>query len=715
MNSQFTENGSTTIENRARIELNFQKIFEQRLNEKFLKRFGCEYDAEKREEYSGEQKDACDQNDAIWQSFKTRHLSKLDPNDLQASLDFYPRSLLGMFAIDQFEEAVKTLEGKGFAVIRHPKTEVTSCSKAANGQMILNFSNEQLEADHVVITTGGWKNVATWQSNRYLHNIWPISDLKKDVGRIIKDELQERAEKNDPNKEITIAIEGKGLSAIDVAKTLLQEGTLTTNQDGSFTFSPDLEDEHTIKLKMISRTPLIHKVIEKPGWKQSDVFKQPDGTFQYPEGMLTEKDSFQNIATTQGGKIRLWQIAAVVTRAIEIGYKAAENHAHETSDAAGESNAQMRGEIAREFLHNILSNFKKDDAGDAILSDQEEFKKFMDSLSGNSQSQLKDIEKHFHLQPDGANYSAIFTRFNEMAGFSTDNDPWQQMRKDLHDAEQGDVGGFAVWRQFIFIPPFASFLTTEESSYYYNFLARNLEVLIGMPPITAKELLAFHEAGAVDLVTMGKDVQRSYLNLQGEKVTSAARIKNIEEMQNDGRTEEEIISSIKDHKIVFENNNGETVLCDIAINAAHKYGLGFKQSLLLKSLKEQGIIKMVATNIPYCDNDIEYEQKKLEMISSFGADESELILKAFTKDADGKWHCKRWNMPMKDGIPLDENGNSTAENLLILSGGGGVSGSVELGKKTAISNFTRVTNPQTSTAVTSTLALQASQVAGQQH
>lgn len=669
-----------TAENRHKIEMHFSKIFESRLREKFLERFGSEYEKEKRAEYESSKKDLCDHYENLWNSFKRRYLNALNPADIKKAVDYYPRTLLGIFGTTQFEEAVETLESKGFTVVRHAKTEITSIAKA-DEKFTLHFEGGSLEVDHVAIASGGWRNVATEQSGRYLHNLWPISNLKKDVARIIKSELERRATRGDTNKEIVVAIEGKGLSGIDAAKTLFQEGELKIGDDGTFTFSPNPHNEYTLKLVMVSRTPLLHKVQDYGKSWPRDLFKQPDDTYKYPEELQISQKTFQNITDAHGGKIHLWQVAMILCRAIETGYKITESYHGRNGNVGAAERTKAKAETAREFLYDIISNVKKDDAGTALTADREGLEIFIDNLSGKSEAQCKAIQDHFHLQLDGASYAPIVARFNSMLGYTTDTDPWERLRRDLHESEHGDVEGLTVWRQFLFVPPFNHLLPKEEREYFSRFLGRYMETLVGMPMISAKELLAFHNAGVLDFATLGKDVKRFYLTEDGEKVESSERVKLLKEARREGGT----LDMAKDHKVVLEGTS--TVVCDLAINATSKFGPGFNPNPLMESLKSAGIIRAVVRVVMFCESDEEYHRKRSEMVSNFGERETEMMLSGITKAEDGKWYSKVTDIPERDNIPLDESGNPTTRNLLIMQFGPGINGSRKVGKEIAIKNF----------------------------
>lgn len=696
INSIVTSGDDKKIANREKISNHFKKIFEDRLKEKFLKFFGVEYKEENRPQYQDVQKELCEDYDNIWQGFQRRYLN-IGEEDLKKMQEFYPRTLAGMFAIMKFEEAVQTLEHKGFKIVRHPKTTVTSVTKSADQKLVIEFNNEKLEVDNAAISESAIaKKRMIWQSDRYIESIWPIAGTKSKIAKIIAEEIAKRKEAGNENKEITIVIEGKRLSAVDVVKTIFQDGVLTQNQDGSLSFAPSQYNDYKVKVIMMSRSPTMHKVMEKHALFKTDFFTSLSQEAKDAHGLLRNIPypiSYIEFAKKQGGEMRIWQAAILMARSAENIYKLAEIYAGNKNDEEGVRVAKERAAIARKYLYTIISHIKKDVIATSTLAQRDECDEFLDNLKGDIISQAEEIQKFFNLTKENSvNYKEIFQLFKRFLGYEEGVDQWAQMKKELHEIEHGDVAGLTIWQHFKNYPFFTNFLSKDEKEIYYNNFPLYGEILDGMPITSAKELLAFHEAEVLQLATMGKDVKKFYLDKKGEKVANTDRIKFLDQLQESGKSEEAVRSAIGDERIIFENPQGKQITCDIAINAMRQE---YKKSHLLSSLESQGVRLERTKQVLYCSEE-EFAQKKKEWINHYGEEQAEFVANRFKKGEDGKFYEVSTESLLKDGKFVDENNTPLMPNLLVLRSGN-IFGAVKNGKETMIKNLGRQ-NPQANAA-----------------
>ncbi len=100
----------------------------------------------------------------------------------------------------------------------HPQTEVTSLVRIENNpaaQVQIGYKNasDQLaifaDFSDVVMSTGRWR-LQDAPKPKYVSEVWPISEFKSNLLKIIREGISQREE----GKEIKIAIRGQSLSAI---------------------------------------------------------------------------------------------------------------------------------------------------------------------------------------------------------------------------------------------------------------------------------------------------------------------------------------------------------------------------------------------------------------------------------------------------------------------------------------------------------------------
>ncbi len=629
-------------ENKDVIRSNIKQIWQARLEKKFFHRFGEQYDENKYDQYQGEQKALCDHYNTIWQSFETRYL------DLDKGEKFHPRILCGMHNAIIFEENLKYLEGLGIKVIRHPKTEVTSLEKLTDGKLKLGFDgSEDLVVSDCILATGTWPNKPRSQSNRYLSEIWPVQNLRKNIDKIIAEEIAQRAAEGNPNREIRIAIEGSSLSAIDVLKTIYQDGKFTTDESGNISFVASEQDGFTIKVDMVSRSGLMQKV--KPKQNFIEQFRDPQTKrLRVPDGIFVGQEMIKDIAEAkdQDGKIRLWQVMIMIARAVELGYKTFDN-----------ADGNKKADAARDALIKVIDCIAKDE--NATKNSPEAIKDFLDHLDGDAKTQMQAIKKFFGLELDGANYEAIFKEISQAVFVGT---PIDRLKSDLHDAEFGDVGGYLVWlnvyRQIDDLT-LLPFLTEEEEIFRFQILDRlNASIINGMPIQSAKELVAVYESGAFDSIALGSDVKKLFIDQSGTGISEADRVVELKDKAPE---------QLQDRKIIFQSL-GELRVYDLVINTRGR-GLDLAQSPpLYQSMAQAGLI--TSRKVLWCD-DAEYEGKREHLIEQYGQEAAETMLR-YIKQDNGQWFYQTDIINKNsDGVLLDKkDGQITCPNIFMPTTGG---------------------------------------------
>ncbi len=179
-------------ENELELKGKFRSIYEERLTEKLTRVKSPEEEENLRQHYA-----------KIWQSIEKRYL------DFRVAEEYHPRILLGMRNIFIFEEALQKIKAHGIEVHEHRQTEVTALDKIQEGEIKLGFVDHsknyaEENFNEVVLATGRWRVRDKDPKPRFVPEIWPISEFKSDLIRILHEEISQRKEKGDENKEITI-------------------------------------------------------------------------------------------------------------------------------------------------------------------------------------------------------------------------------------------------------------------------------------------------------------------------------------------------------------------------------------------------------------------------------------------------------------------------------------------------------------------------------
>lgn len=457
------------VANSVQVKAKFAKIHRQRLEEKFEERFGIKFPGTGEEEQQELKYDYID----IWKSIEKRYLN------FDEGVKYHPRILIGVRNILLFENAVSKIKDLEVKVNEHPQTEVISLGKIENNpnaQVQIGYKNASDQSaifadfSDVVMSTGRWR-LKDEPKTKYVSEVWPISEFKSNLLKIIREEIAQR--KEGEGKKIKISIQGQSLTAIDAVKTIL---------DGS---SEEFKG-YDIEIDMLSRSGVMQQVKGLQGWE-----KQKKFSGKFPLGTEINQEYVKEIAGKQDGKIRLWQVMLMTARALENGYR-----------AEGE---ELRANQAREFVKIIINNVSRNNSveiSDANLAE----------IDGSTIAQLEKFQTQFGLQLDGAKYNPIVEEFNKRFLSKT---PMEQLRSSLAMAESGDTSsGHLLWKSIygqIDSLTLASYLNADESAFRFQIIDRTMSAFNnGMPIETAKYLIAKHEAGVLNCRVLGEKSNYNY-------------------------------------------------------------------------------------------------------------------------------------------------------------------------------------------------------------
>lgn len=458
--------------NGSEIKTKFEKIHQQRFEEKFVERFGIKFD--ENSSLNEEQQGLKDGYEKIWRSIEDRYLN------FDGGTKYHPRILFGVRNILLFEKAVEEIKAGGVAVHLHPQTEITSLDKVENDpdfrvQLEARTSEEteiSAKFSDVILATGRWR-IQDKSRAKHVPEVWPIEEFKKNLLEIIQAEIKARKESGDSDKVIKVAIQGQSLTAIDAVKTML---------DGCGEEFKDYE----IKIDMLSRSGVMQQVKGVDGWQKQEKFGG-----KFPQGTEINQSVIEELAGENGDKFRLWQLMLMTARALENGYR-----------IEGQESQANR---AREFVKLIINNVSRNN--DVEVSDAS----FAD-IDGYTIEQLKKFQKRFGLQLDGAKYEPIMLAFKDEF---LSEPAIEQLRSSFAIAELGDIpSGHLMWKSIygqIDSLGLAPYLTPDESSYRFQILDRVMSAFHnGMPPESAQYLLEKHNMKVLDCWAIGEQSHSGY-------------------------------------------------------------------------------------------------------------------------------------------------------------------------------------------------------------
>jgi len=228
------------LKNRENIVKFYQQFFQQRLEDKLARKpRSPEAEAELRARY-----------ERIFESFRQRYLNFSTPKDFVSRISF------GIYANQLFEESVAQLRKQGIEVVLHPATEVKNVTPK-DETMMVEFGDKTLEVDKVVLATGLQFAKGDISAPNYIPAVWPVSQFCEQLEDIIEAEIARRRKTGSKDKIIKLAIQGRGLTAIDVLKSIFGEAVFKYDNDGKLIFEPADLDGFEIHVEMLGRHDLV--------------------------------------------------------------------------------------------------------------------------------------------------------------------------------------------------------------------------------------------------------------------------------------------------------------------------------------------------------------------------------------------------------------------------------------------------------------------------
>lgn len=571
-------------ENKEKIEEKITQIFEDRLAKKFRQQFGKEYDRDSK--YEGREQALCEHYDKLLESFKKRYLN------FEHALAFHPRILYGLYQVVLFDELVQKLEKHGVKITKHPNTEVAGLDKDLNLKYVTEDDNKKVRIekeekfDKVIIASGRFYEEQKDAAPNYIQKPWPALILKERVESLIDEQIKKRKASGDEDKIIRIAIEGSRLSAIDVAKTIFQDGIFEETKTGKLVFKPyEREDGYKIQIDMVSRTGVLQAVESSVADAQ-----------RIKEFKITAED-VGALKPDENGKIHLWQIIKLVTQKLLTACE------------------KLGVEAPKEVQETL-----------GLITEQ---------------------EKH-----------QVFD-YKELIGFlgkvsSTSGNPIDQLRQNLSDAKAEKLNFYQIFQE-IFKPvdSLISYdkLPLHERIFYREFMqSRALTQLVRMPPQSAQELIALSEAGVLNFIRMGKDIQRS---------------------------------TADNGKVLFSSQEQQRSY-DIAISSrGNPTDMRKNPSPLFHSMIENGIISSSDFQI---GNQEQFEKFQASLIEAFGIAHVKAITEKIEHRADGHYCYQVGNLDLKERHPVDETG-SIHNDIIILNKTSGIGTAIQDSIKAAEAMF----------------------------
>jgi uncharacterized NAD(P)/FAD-binding protein YdhS len=605
------------------------KIIDSRMEEKISKINEDQSltEAKKEEKTQG----AKESYKAIKQSLAKRYL------DLNVGCTYHPRVLFGLYSMARFNQSVEALRQAGIRVDLYPGTEVTDLEKIGESTR-LGFVDPQtnlpksISSDSVVIATGRWRAGSSLKSEKSISDVWPIDDFREKLSEIINTETAKREQIGDSNREIKIAVQGASLTAFDAVKTVFRNGIFINNADGELTFAPHPRDRE-ITVDLVSRSGLMPRTQGKKGWinYQKDTLNS-----DFPQGIEIDQSMIEQLATEQNGKIRLWQVMLMTARALEIGYLT--------------ENETAKAKEVRDFEKLILANVKKGSAGEQMLEDPQIDNLFADT-KGSALSQLRQFQAMFGLELDGTNYQNIDKEFKNRF---LETESIDQLKSSLRLAKSGDVpSGYLMSKDVcdqIDNLSLTPFLTPEESGYFLKNVLRTLNAFTGgsISMTGAEELIAMHQAGVVNFVSLGS--------------------RSSEPREENG-------------KIVIADSDGEKMTYDAIISATgYDTNIFRNTSPMIQSMLRRGYFKIDRQE--FASNQEDFEEKTKDLEARFGKEGAKNILSLTSRNDDGGYYYSTKDFA-RDGYRIINGIDSRTLSGIMMSPFCSIASAQEHGEKIA--------------------------------
>lgn len=484
-------------QNQKLINAEFDQIFRDRLEEKFrifFPQVECrkeDFSQAFEENYTSSTAFAKLQenlgNEPDRQKFSRLHSFYLnDRRDIQerylnyaSQRAFIPRIAYGIYAKNLFQESLQELQsliGETNVTV-HASTNVTSFNNESSKLHFENAGQEFSENfDHIFVATGRWQpDLSTPESTNYIPNAWPISRVEQKIS----DAIQAAKAAGEP--EVTIAIEGGSLSAIDIAKTVACDCGLGSFEKDSaktlhFVTNPDLGI--AVKVDLITRNGMLNKV---------------RGNF----------NPLENV-----GKYYLDAVKQIVAN---------KNPDFDFSEIEKRDARKQMSELTQKLLKDQVDPETKTVPAWKVLTTMLEIlaTSYEQTKLDDKAAAARDAISHVTSRQN--DYASLIGEFLH----SRTAQPFQTLKEDLIAATQGDVNGDYIFERindnFAAHSNYRSFLAPEDKmllSHYRTLL--NSTYYSPMPPQSAQELIALNEAGILNVVGMGFDLKRT----QGEGVVT---------------------------------------------------------------------------------------------------------------------------------------------------------------------------------------------------
>jgi hypothetical protein len=505
--------------NQEKIDHKFREIFCSRFEEKFKLFFPSEnYNPEA---FNGknifsegfkEESEYLRLCEALGEKFENlcTHYSK-DYDDIKSRYlrfasksEFPPRVAYGIYLNCLFEERLQRLGliiGEENIVV-HACTNVVGLDRDSNLLFRKTDAPDAQEPegkkfDIVSAGTGRWQpDLEQTETDRYIANAWPISRVEQQIADLIK-----RA-KDEGKSKVKFAIEGSSLTAVDMSKTILHNcgmGRFEENGDKlRFLKNEDLGID--VEVDMVSRNGMMSLVRGSFSWMPEQLgryyidaikkvaqdkgidFSEFDEVKFSPENNQVQRSQIRQMnfklleeyAKQNGGQIRLWQIF--------------------------DSLLEICG-AAYEEVEKIHRGGDRNEKAEILKQKADTMKDFATFVRKNRE-----------------NYSEIIDLYSKQRA----SDAFRSLQADLDDVMIGDIGGDSVFeavnKHFVgsvyerFIDSVADSdalkLLPEERMLCKKYESVYMCFDAPMPPESAKEMIALHEAGVLNSIAIGYDVRR---------------------------------------------------------------------------------------------------------------------------------------------------------------------------------------------------------------
>jgi hypothetical protein len=394
-------------DNKFEIESYFKNIFNQRFENKFQKRFATQYseDAIKEGvERFDEKKSLKDHYDKIWTRFQKGYLN------LENAKTYHPRILFGMYAMHLFQTSVDKIRKSGIKVNLHPKTKVLFSDKKnpESPLPILSFADQEKPFDHVFIATGVPFDKGEVKSEKYISQAWPIKEAMGKLRQLANDEIKRRKlegrELKGGDKIIRIAIQGDGLTSIDVLMSIYADTVFSRTQDGSLICRDEgfEEEGYQVHVTVVAKTRSFDKWHQYNAAKEiiGDDFrknKQPDSILNVGQLFLVHALAFEKAGNWED------EVRNISKKIIRFLSTRSDLSDKEIEDVMGKAKDRNSFECLQKISDNFKLDYNKSIVGllrQELFGEEQHYRlgmnflnSFVDSFS-NQEFLTKDLAKN---------------------------------------------------------------------------------------------------------------------------------------------------------------------------------------------------------------------------------------------------------------------------------------------------------------------------------